>query len=138
MTVRDSGTERTPGAVRVRATGQVTEEDLGYVRGKVAAVLARQGLPGADGEVRITKAAAHHVEQPWSAAAELHVGRDLVVVHARGNGAHEVADRLQDRLRAQVERLAHRAEANRRSAAPPPWRGGPAGPGQEERPDAGR
>ncbi|MFE6523268.1 hypothetical protein, partial [Streptomyces sp. NPDC057794] len=122
MTVRDSGTERTPGAVRVRAKGHVTDEDLGYVRGKVAAVLARQGLPAADGEVRITKAAAHHVEQPWSAAAELHVGRDLVVVHARGNGAHEVADRLQDRLRAQVERLSHRAEANRRSAAPPPWR----------------
>ncbi|MFE1251434.1 hypothetical protein [Streptomyces sp. NPDC058735] len=132
MTVRDSSAEQALAAVRVRAEGDVTEQDLAYVRGKVGAVLDRPGLPDVSGEVRIAKAVARHVEEPWSAGAELRVGHDLVVVHARGTGSREVADRLQDRLRGKVERLAHRADSTRRSAARPPWRGGPAEEAEQE------
>ncbi|MDH6565418.1 hypothetical protein M2160_000439 [Streptomyces sp. SAI-117] len=70
--------------------------------------------------------AAHHVEPPWSAGAEIRVGGDLVVVHAREASARELADRLHDRLRDMTERTANRAHETRRTATPPPWRGGPA------------
>jgi hypothetical protein len=112
-------------AVRVRAEGTVDEESLAYVRSKVGAALDRPGLPAPSGEVRVSRAVAHHAARPWSAAAEIVVGGTLVVVHARGATAHELADRLQDRLRGQVDRAAHRGETARRSATPPPWRGGP-------------
>ncbi|MER6631250.1 hypothetical protein ABT301_24030 [Streptomyces sp. NPDC000987] len=127
MTPRDTGTDaRTTQAVQVRAEGQVDEATLDYVRTKVNAVFDRPGLPAVTGEVRIAKATAHHVEQPWSAAAEIRVGSELLVVHADEASAHEVADRLQDRLRGRLDRLADRWATARRSAAPPPWRGGPA------------
>ncbi|MBC2904175.1 hypothetical protein [Streptomyces cupreus] len=111
--------------IRVRAAGEVDEEALAYVREKVEAALDRPGIPVADGEVRVTRASAAHVEQPWSAAAEIRVGGELVVAHAREASAHELADRLQDRLRGRAERAAHRGDAARRAASPPPWRGGP-------------
>jgi hypothetical protein len=47
-----------------------------------------------------------------------------VVVHAREATAHELADRLQERLRSRLNRLLHRGEETRRAATPPPWRGG--------------
>ncbi|WP_306191498.1 hypothetical protein [Streptomyces sp. MK5] len=119
MTVRDTDTQVT-GAVRVRAEGDVDADALAYVREKVGAALERPGLPPVSGEVRITRAAAHHVELPWAAGAEIRVGGELVVVRAR-----ELADRLQDRLRARTDRTTHREDAARRAATPPPWRGGP-------------
>ncbi|MGV9995342.1 hypothetical protein [Streptomyces sp. NPDC003374] len=123
-TAGDRGT-RDVTTLRVRAEGGVDEEALAYLREKVGAVLDRPGLPPVSGEVRVTRSAAHHVERPWSAGAEIRVGADLVVVRAREATAHELADRLQDRLRARTERVAHRWDAARRTAAPPPWRGGP-------------
>ncbi|MEU3795256.1 hypothetical protein [Streptomyces fructofermentans] len=136
MTARDTGTPVTTGTVRVRAEGDVDEEALAYVRAKVDAALGRPGLPTVSGEVRITRAPAHHAEQPWSAGAEIVVGSTLVVVHAREASAHELADRLQERLRGQATQIAHRADAARRSAPPPPWRGGPPiGPAQHEATD---
>jgi hypothetical protein len=127
MTVRDTGTHGTTTEVRVRTEGDVDEEALAYVRTKVDAALGRPGLPAAHGEVRISRAAGHHAEHPWSAEAEIVVGDALVVVHAREASAHELADRLQDRLRGRTDRVVHRGDAARRSATPPPWRGGPAG-----------
>ncbi|MER5374990.1 hypothetical protein [Streptomyces sp. NPDC002553] len=126
MTVRDADIRQTPTTVRVRRTGDVDDQALAHVRTKVDAVLGRPGLPPVSGEVRIGKAAAHHAGPPWTAGAEIRVGRDFVVVHAEEATAHELADRLQDRLRGQVERVVHRWDAARRSATPPPWRGGPA------------
>ncbi|WP_433454590.1 hypothetical protein ACQPXS_40985 [Streptomyces sp. CA-142005] len=73
----------------------------------------------------VARAAAHHVERPWSAGAELRVGSARVVVHAEEASARELADRLQDRLRGQVETAVHRGDGARRTATPPPWRGGP-------------
>ncbi|MFI1169552.1 hypothetical protein ACH4UM_39900 [Streptomyces sp. NPDC020801] len=127
MTARDTGTHdvTTTAAVQVRAEGEVDADALAYIQEKVGAALDRPGLPPVSGEVRIARAAAHHAEHPWTAAAEIRVGGDLVVVHAREASAHELADRLQDRLRARTERAAHRGDAARRSATPPPWRGGP-------------
>ncbi|MBD0842033.1 MULTISPECIES: hypothetical protein [unclassified Streptomyces] len=119
MTARDTG-------IRVRAAGDVDEEALAYVRAKVEAALDRPGIQVEGGEVRVTRAAALHVELPWSAAAEVRVGGELVVVHAREASAHELADRLQDRLRGQADRAVHRGDTARRAATPPPWRGGPA------------
>ncbi|MFE7901011.1 hypothetical protein ACFU3E_26605 [Streptomyces sp. NPDC057424] len=124
MAAKDSGNEGVTAAVRVRAEGDVDEESLAYLREKVGAVLNRPGLPPVTGDVRVTRAAAHHVALPWSAGAELQVGSDLVVVHACEATAHELADRLQDRLRSRTERAAHRRDAARRTAMPPPWRGG--------------
>ncbi|OIJ68687.1 hypothetical protein [Streptomyces mangrovisoli] len=117
--------------VLVRAEGEVGEEALTRVRDRVSAALDRPGLPAARGEVRIVRASAHHAEHPWYASAEIRLGGDLLVVHAREAGPHALAERLHDRLRARVERAAHRADTARRSAAPPPWRGGPARDRQE-------
>ncbi|MEU9670568.1 hypothetical protein AB0E25_34360 [Streptomyces bobili] len=125
MTAKDTGTGDVTTTVRVRAEGDVDEESLAYLREKVGAALDRRGLPAVSGEVRVARAVAHHVELPWSAAAEIRVGSDLVVVHAREASAHELADRLQDRLRDGTERVAHRGDVTRRTATPPPWRGGP-------------
>ncbi|MER6489989.1 hypothetical protein ACFYZI_32140 [Streptomyces griseorubiginosus] len=128
MTPRKTGAvDPVAGPVGVRAEGDVHEQELAYIRAKVRAALDRPGLPTAIGEVRISRATAHHAGQPWTAGGEIRVGRDVVVVHAREASAHELAARLQDRLRGQVERLTHRADAARRGAEPPPWRGGGAG-----------
>ncbi|MFF4979141.1 hypothetical protein ACFY3O_03585 [Streptomyces sp. NPDC001046] len=124
MTAKDIGQEGGTASVRVRAEGDVDEESLAYLREKVGAVLDRPGLPPVSGEVRVTRAAAHHIDLPWSAGAEIQVGGDLVVVHAREASARELADRLQDRLRSRTQRAAHRRDAARRTATPPPWRGG--------------
>ncbi|MGW3497956.1 hypothetical protein [Streptomyces sp. NPDC001020] len=125
MTAKKTGTHlSTMVAVQVRAEGNVDEEALGYVKTKVDALLSRPGIPVASGEVRISKAAAHHTAQPWSAVAELVMRSTHMVVHAQEATAHELADRLQDRLRGQMTRALHRDEAARRSATPPPWRGG--------------
>ncbi|MFF4037642.1 hypothetical protein [Streptomyces sp. NPDC001816] len=127
MTAKDTVTHAgTAVAVPVRSEGDVDEEALAYVRTKIDAVLGRPGMPAVSGEVRIARAAARHTEQPWSAGAELVVGDVHVVVHAQESTAHELADRLQDRLRGQLTKVLHRREAPRKSATPPPWRGGPA------------
>jgi hypothetical protein len=60
--------------------------------------------------VRIARASAHHAEQPWSAGAEIQVGSDLLVVHAREASAHEFTDRSQDRLRSRLDRVVHRED----------------------------
>lgn len=115
---------RETAAVLVRADGDISEESLSYVRAKIAAVVDRQELPAVAGEVRVTRAVAQHTERPWSAVAEIRVGHTLVIAHAREATGHELADRLQDRLRGQVDRVVHRRDTARRSAAPPPWRRG--------------
>ncbi|WP_405477036.1 hypothetical protein [Streptomyces canus] len=50
------------------------------------------------------------------------MGGHLVVVHLREADTHTLADRLEDRLRAQVETAVHRAAAARRAAAVAGWR----------------
>ncbi|MEU2602677.1 hypothetical protein ABZ678_38205 [Streptomyces hirsutus] len=125
MTTKDFGARETTATVRVRTDGEVDEESLAYLREKVAAALDRPGLPPVSGEVRVLRASAHHVALPWSARADILVGHDLVVVHAREASARELADRLHDRLRARTERVAHRGDTTRRTAAPPPWRSRP-------------
>ena len=123
MTAKDIGTRDLTAAVRVRAGGDVDEASLAYVRQKVVAALDRPGLPPADGEVRVVRGVAHHVEQPWSASAEIRIGSHLVVVHAREADARQLADRLHDRLRGRTARLMHPGDG--RTLTPPPWRGGP-------------
>ncbi|MFH9177048.1 hypothetical protein [Streptomyces albogriseolus] len=124
MTAKDIA-QGTTATVRVRADGGLDEESLAYLREKVAAALDRPGLPPVSGEVRVQRAEAHHVDLPWSAVADIRVGRRLVTVHAREASARELADRLHDRLCAGTGRAVHRDDAGRRAAAPPPWRGGP-------------
>ncbi|MFI6409901.1 hypothetical protein [Streptomyces sp. NPDC050548] len=126
MTPRDTGGDApTTTVVQVRAEGEVDDESVAYLRAKLAVLFDRPEVVGSRGEVRIARAAAHHAEQPWSATAEVHVGNDLLVVQAREASAHELADRLQDRLRSRMERVVHHTDTARRSATPPPWRGGP-------------
>ncbi|MFC8419838.1 hypothetical protein ACFUN7_02930 [Streptomyces sp. NPDC057236] len=125
MTAKDIGARETTATVRVRADGEVDEESLAHLREKVGTALDRPGLPPAGGEVRVVRATAHHIALPWSAGAEIRIGGDLVVVHAREATARELADRLHDRLRAGAERAAHRGDTTRRTTPPPPWRGGP-------------
>ncbi|GGO96681.1 hypothetical protein [Wenjunlia tyrosinilytica] len=123
MTGRNAGARGIAAVVQVRAEGEVSEGALAYARSKIDAVVNRPGLPVVTGEVRIAKAAAHHAEHPWSAVADLRVGTRVVVVHAEEATSQEVTDRLQDRLRRQVERAAHGGSAAHRLVTPP-WRGG--------------
>ncbi|MCX2928426.1 hypothetical protein [Streptomyces sp. NEAU-W12] len=125
MTAKGTGVRGLDAIVRVRAGGDVDEESLAYVRERVGAAPDRPGLPPTSGEVRVVRATAHHVELPWSAGAEIRVGHRLVVVHAREADARELADRLQDRLRSDTDRATRHGDAARRTATPPPWRGGP-------------
>ncbi|MFD6776910.1 hypothetical protein ACFWD2_28540, partial [Streptomyces anthocyanicus] len=132
MAAKDIGARGLGATVRVRAESDVDEgslahlrESLAHLREKVAAVLDRPGLPPASGEVRVVRAAAHHVELPWSAGAEIRLGNHLVIVHAREASARELADRLADRPRGNTDRVTHRGDATPKAAAPPPWRGGP-------------
>ncbi|MEU3254153.1 hypothetical protein [Streptomyces sp. NPDC006997] len=113
------------GGVRVRTRGAVPEEDLAYLRAKIDSALDRPGLPAVTGEVRIVRATATHTASPWSAGGEIRVGGELIVVHDEEPSARELADRLHDLLRARADRLSHRGEVARRTATPPPWRGGP-------------
>ncbi|CAL9659363.1 hypothetical protein SUDANB176_06930 [Streptomyces sp. enrichment culture] len=130
MPLEDTGTRPAPGTVRVRAEGDVDARDLAYVRTAVGTALGGPGLPAVSGDVRITKAAKPHAEQPWSAGAEIRVGDALVAVHAREAGVRELADRLQARLRSQVGRVVHGARTVRsaredQGRTAPTW-GGPA------------
>lgn len=108
--------------VLLRSSGAVDEETLTYARTKIDAVVDRPGLPAVTGEVRITKAAAHHADRPWSATADLHIGRHEVVVVAEEASGHELVDRLQDRLRRQTDKVARAWQHGHRSDVPP-WRG---------------
>ncbi|MZF86026.1 hypothetical protein [Streptomyces sp. SID5643] len=81
--------------VLLRSVGEVDEETPAYARTKIDAVVGRPGLPATTGEVRITRAAAHHADRPWAAAAALHVGRREVVVLAEAATGRELVDQLQ-------------------------------------------
>ena len=72
MTSND--TQAAAPTVLLRSEGEVDEETLAYAREKIDAAVGRPGLPAATGEVRITRAAAHHASRPWTATAALHVG----------------------------------------------------------------
>ncbi|MFE3660401.1 hypothetical protein [Streptomyces sp. NPDC059165] len=129
MTSNDTQTTTpaTTPTVLLRSDGEVDEETMAYARTKIDAIVARPGLPAVTGEVRITKAATHHSERPWSATAALRVGRRDVVVHAEEATGHELVDQLQDRLRRQADKAARSGHDGHR-AATPPWRGGPGTP----------
>ncbi|MEU6556458.1 hypothetical protein ABZ915_40380 [Streptomyces sp. NPDC046915] len=115
-------TQATP-MVRLRSDGAVDEDTLAYARTKIDAVVGRPGLPAVSGEVRIMRAAAHHADRPWSATADLYVGKRQVVVLAEEATGHEVVDQLQDRLRRQTDKAAH-TWATGHQKTPPPWRSG--------------
>ncbi|MFI7413483.1 hypothetical protein ACIBU0_32900 [Streptomyces sp. NPDC049627] len=110
-------------AVRLRHEGPVDEDTLTYARTKIDAVVTRPGLPAVTGEVRIVRATVPHLDRPWSATADLHVGGRQVVVLAEQTTGRELVDQLQDRLRRQTDKAAHAWDDRRRTAAPP-WRGG--------------
>ncbi|MFE0348857.1 hypothetical protein [Streptomyces griseoluteus] len=125
MTAEHNGARETTAAVRVRAGGEVDEESLAHLRERVAAALDRPGLPPVSGEVRVQRASAHHVAPPWSGGIDVRVGTEPVVVQVHEASARELTDGLHDRLRSATERVAHRGDTTRRTAAPPPWRAGP-------------
>ncbi|MFE1248350.1 hypothetical protein [Streptomyces sp. NPDC058735] len=109
--------------VLLRADGEVDEETLEYARTTIDAVVGRPGLPAVSGDVRITRASAHHADRPWSATATLGVGRRDVVVLAEEATGRELIDQSQDRLRRQGRQgRARRALRTRR----PPGGGTPA------------
>ncbi|MFF6783682.1 hypothetical protein [Streptomyces sp. NPDC012510] len=121
MTSKDA--QSTVPTVLLRSDGEVDEATLAYARTKVDAAVGRPGLPAVTGEVRITRAAAHHADRPWSATAALHVGRREVVVLAEAATGRELVDQLQDRLRRQTDKAARPGHHGHHTPAPP-WRGG--------------
>lgn len=121
MTGKD--TRATTPIVLLRSDGEVDEDTLAYARTKIDAVVDRPGLPPVTGEVRITRAAAHHADRPWSATAALHVGGREVAVLAEEATARELVDQLQDRMRRQTDKAAHAGHHGHHTSAPP-WRGG--------------
>ncbi|MEV6481832.1 hypothetical protein [Streptomyces sp. NPDC051576] len=110
-------------AVRLRSDGPVGQDTLAYARTKIDVVVSRPGLPAVTGEVRIVRAGAHHAGHPWLATADLHVGGRQVTATAEEATGTEVVDRLQDRLRGQIDKTALPRGDGRRTTAPP-WRGG--------------
>lgn len=110
-------------AVRLRSDGPVDQATLDYARTKLEAVVGRAGLPAVSGEVRIERASSRHADQPWLATADLRVGGWQVVVLAEEATGRELVDRLKDRLRRQIDRVAHAWDGGGRTTAPP-WRGG--------------
>ncbi|HZX39841.1 MAG TPA: hypothetical protein VFF37_16205 [Streptomyces sp.] len=121
MTSND--TQTTAPTVLLRSDGEVDEETLEYARTKIDAVIGRPGLPAVTGEVRITRASAHHADRPWSATAALHVGWREVVVLAEEATGRELVDQLQDRMHQQTDKAVRTGHNDHRAAAPP-WRGG--------------
>ncbi|MFF2516565.1 hypothetical protein [Streptomyces sp. NPDC058086] len=119
----NNDTQITAPTVLLRSDGEVDEETLEYARTKIDAVIGRPGLPAVTGEVRITRASAHHADRPWSATASLHVGRREVVVLAEEATGRELVDQLQDRMRRQTDKAASTGHNGHRAAAPP-WRDG--------------
>jgi hypothetical protein len=115
-------TQATP-TIRLRSDGAVDEETLAYARTKIDAVVSRPGSPAVTGEVRIVRAATHHAERPWSATADLQVSGHQVIAMAEDATGTEVVDRLQDRVRRQIDKAAQAWENGHRTTAPP-WRGG--------------
>ncbi|MEU4087093.1 hypothetical protein, partial [Streptomyces aureus] len=108
--------------VRLRSEGAVDAATLEYAHTKIDAVLGRPGLPAVTGEVRIVRAGAHHAGHPWSATADVRVGRRQVVAVAEEATGTELVDRLQDRLRRQTDRAVHTWDDSHGTTAPP-WRG---------------
>ncbi|MEV7326036.1 hypothetical protein [Streptomyces sp. NPDC093970] len=115
-------TQATP-TVQLRSDGPVDKAMLAYARTKIDAVVSRPGLPAVTGVVRIVRAGARHADHPWLATADLHVGGHQVTATAEEATGTEAVDRLQDRLRGQVDKAAHSWDDSHRAAAPP-WRGG--------------
>ncbi|WP_406005177.1 hypothetical protein OG440_02615 [Streptomyces sp. NBC_00637] len=116
--------------VWLRSEGAVDQETLAYARAKIDAVVSGPGLPAVTGRVRLARAASHHDKSPWSATADLYVGGRQVVVLAEEATGTEAVDRLQDRLRRQIDKAAQAGIRGRRTTAPP-WRGGE-GPSQTD------
>ncbi|MFI9749520.1 hypothetical protein [Streptomyces collinus] len=129
MTSKDA--QSTVPTVLLRSDGEVDGETLAYARTKIDAIVGRPGLPAATGEVRITRAAAHHADRPWSATAALHVGKREVVVLAEAATGRELVDQLQDRMRRQTDKAARPGHHGHHTSAPP-WRGGSPTPRPKE------
>ncbi|MFE3169808.1 hypothetical protein [Streptomyces sp. NPDC059224] len=109
--------------VQLRSDGPVDEATLAYARTKTDAVVSRPGLPAVTGVVRIVRAGARHADHPWLATADLHVGGRQVIATAEEATGTEAVDRLQDRLRGQIDKAARSWDDGHRAASPP-WRGG--------------
>ncbi|PWG15361.1 hypothetical protein DF268_00685 [Streptomyces sp. V2] len=107
------------GAVRVRAQGEVGEEEVTRLLAKLDAACGRLGL-AAEGVLTVVRAQARHIRRPWCATARLLVHGTVLVVHAEEATARELADRLEDRVLARAGQAAHR-----RTHTPPPWRTAP-------------
>ncbi|RSN18348.1 hypothetical protein DMH25_01790 [Streptomyces sp. WAC 01325] len=122
MTHTGNGEHDTDGVLVRARSGDVNAEVLAYAQDRIRALANHPGMPALTGEVRIDRAVAHRAEQPWSAVAEVRAGHRVVIVHAREATGRELADRLQDRLREQLEQ-AVRGGTDHRAIAPP-WRGG--------------
>ncbi|MGW6959269.1 hypothetical protein [Streptomyces chartreusis] len=122
MTHTGNGDHDTDGVLVRASSGDVSAEILAYARDRIRAVVDSPGMPALTGEVRIERAAAHRVEQPWRAVAEVRAGHAVVIVHAREATGRELADRLQDRLREGLGRAVGGGTGRR--AVAPMWRGG--------------
>ncbi len=132
MTSRHAG-GHAPTTAAVQIRGRSRRANLSPTPGPAhTALFDRPEMVGIGGEVRITRAAAHHAEQPWSATAEIQV-EATSVVHARETSAHALADRWQDPACAAAWSASHTARTRPAGRPPRRRRGGPSDDQEQDR-----
>jgi RNA polymerase-binding transcription factor DksA/ribosome-associated translation inhibitor RaiA len=97
--------------VATRGTPAIVES---YARHKVQRLVRLAPGPVLNAGVRLTRAAAPHVERRWAAQGTLDVGGRLVRAHTTAHDALEAIDELYQRLHDQLVRLGERRSARRR------------------------
>ncbi|WP_199240274.1 MULTISPECIES: HPF/RaiA family ribosome-associated protein [Kribbella] len=111
--------------IQVSTDGHVPPGTADYARAKIRAVLRLTHRPVLAARVRVTRHGDPVVQHPVVAQANLDFSGRLVRARAEGATAQEAIDRLEDRLRHRVERIAQHWEARRGgmpSTEPHEWR----------------
>ena len=99
------------GDLVVQARGHVSASERAYAQDKVRHLLSVAPGPVLFARVELVQHADPARERPSTAKAELDVNGRLVRGHVAAATMFEAIDRLEARVRAQLERLAHRVES---------------------------
>jgi ribosome-associated translation inhibitor RaiA len=116
-----------PGGVVVQARGRVSAAEREYAEEKIGHLLGGSPGPVLFARVELVEHSDPARERPAFAKAELDVNGRLVRGHVAAATMFEAVDRLEARVRVQLERLAHRAEsqhARLRNGGDHEWRHG--------------
>ncbi|WP_020661535.1 ribosome hibernation promotion factor [Amycolatopsis benzoatilytica] len=115
----------TPADIRIAVDERVLPGTSEYAQDKIGNLLRLAHRPVLSARVRVTRHGDPAVPRPVVAQANIDVNGRLVRAQAEGENAREAVDRLEERLRHRLERIAQHWEARRGgqpSAEPHEWR----------------